>query len=135
MQVYLDLTCPEHHHGSNFPKAIRNLIYTYRNDGLLSLAPNSYCSPNSGGQHRLTMSGKRADIIAWLDLFSETFGKDVGPEVAIIKHRIRTYFIQNSTAPSYHLKLKEIERQIPVHGELKMRPWFWTMEDELHGGY
>lgn len=133
MEVTLDLTCPEHHYSSKFPKAMRELIYRQEHDDLFSMIPNRQCSPHSGGQHRLTMRGKRADVVAWLDMFSETFGKDVGPEVAILKHRIRTYFIQNTDKATYSLKLKDIERQIPVHGELKMRPWFWHMEDELHG--
>lgn len=130
MKVFLDLTCPEHHASSGFPRAIRQLIYMQEHDELLSMAPSRYCSPHSGGQHRLTIQGKRADVVAWLDLFSETFGKAVAPEVAIMKHRIRTFFIQNTTAVSYDLKLRNIERQIPVNGVLEMKPWFWFPEDD-----
>ena len=128
MHVYLSLTCPEHHETSKFPNAIRQLIYRQEHDDLFTLAPGRYCSPHSGGQHRLTIHGKRADVVAWLDMFSETFGKDVGPEVAILKHRIRTYFIQNADKPTYDIKLSEIERQVPVNGELQMKPWFWHPE-------
>lgn len=130
MKVFLDLTCPEHHHSSQFPLVMRNLIYRQEHDELLSLAPNRYCSPHSGGQHRLSMSGERADIVAWLDLLNDTFGKVIGPEIAILKHRIRTYFIQNTTAPSYHIKLKDIERQVPVDGKLQMKKWFWHPGDD-----
>lgn len=133
MEVTLDLTCPEHHHSSRFPNCIRELIYRQQHDDLFSLIPNRHCSPHSGGRHHLTMRGKRADVVAWLDMFSETFGKDVGPEVAILKHRIRTQFLHHPTDKSYHLKLAKIVRQTSVHGELKLRSWFWNMEDELHG--
>ena len=49
MEVTLDLSCPEHHHSSKFPKAIRELIYRKEHDDLFSMIPNRYCSPHSGG--------------------------------------------------------------------------------------
>lgn len=130
MKVFLDLTCPEHHTNSAFPRAIRQLIYMQEYDELLTLAPGRYCSPHSGGQHRLVINGERADVVAWLDLLLETFGKAVEEEVKILKRRIRVHFLHNPNKPTYDIKLAWQERQFCVNGDLVMKPWFWFPEDE-----
>lgn len=130
MRVFLSLTCPEHHTNSGFPKAIRQLIYRQEHDELLTLAPGRHCSPHSGGQHRLTIHGERSDVVAWLDLLLETFGRDVEEEVKVLKRRIRVFFLHNAGNPTYDIKLSEQERLFCVDGNLVMKPWFWFPEDE-----
>lgn len=122
MHVTVNLSAPIHHERSGMSKALHNLYYG--RDTLLSMIThNGY--PHHGGEHALTISGGRVDVVAWLELFGEQY-PDCAPEVAILKHRIRTHFVQNPTDPRFRLELRKIERQLPYNGELVMKPWFWT---------
>lgn len=131
MQVYLNLDVPEHHGSSAMPRAIRDLYYSYRNDGLLNLI-KSYGCPHSGGQHKLHFTGERKDVVAWLDLFLETFPQ-TKPEVDAIKKRIHNAFVYKTGCNSegdLRLELKAMLRQHGYNGEIILRPWFWTSEWE-----
>ncbi|AEV89655.1 hypothetical protein OBP_218 [Pseudomonas phage OBP] len=131
MNVTLYLDTPEHHPTSKMPRAIRELWYSNRREGLLSLVEGYGC-PHSGCEHRFHFTAPRADVVAWLDLFVEEF-PDCSPEVAILKSKIRIGFVQGIGVDSrgnMRLVLKTIQRQVGYNGELLSRPWFWTPEWE-----
>lgn len=131
MQVYLNLDVPEHHERSAMPRAIRELYYSHRNDGLLNLI-KSYGCPHSGGQHKLHFTAERADVVAWLDLFLETF-PGTKPEVDMLKKRIHNAFVYKTGCNSEGNLRLELASQVRQHGylgEIIMRPWFWTSEWE-----
>lgn len=131
MEVFLNLDVPEHHHSSAMPRAIRELYYAHRNDGLLSLV-NSYGCPHSGGQHKFRFNGERKDVVAWLDLFLDQFPQ-TKPEIDAIKKRIHNAFVYKTGCDSkgnLHLDLKTLTRQHGYNGEIILRPWFWHPEDE-----
>lgn len=125
MQVTVDLSSPEQHPTSAMPKAMRQLWY--RNDGLLKLI-EAYGCPNSGCEHTLRFTADRADVIAWLDLFVETY-PETYPDIHMVKERIRLAFVQgNGCRPdgSFMIKLKDITRQVGYNGEIITRRWFWA---------
>lgn len=130
MQVMLNLDTPEHHPTSGMPKAIRELWYSRRGEGLLGLV-NAHGCPNSGCQHKFHFTAPRADTVAWLDLFLEQY-PNCEPEVMVLKKAIRNAFVQGKGLNSngnLHLVLNRIPRQVPIKGVLIQRPWFWIEQD------
>lgn len=132
MQVTLNLDTPEHHPTSAMPRAIRELWYQPRREGLLALI-SSYGCPHTGGQHKFHFTAERADVVAWLDLFQEAF-PNTAPEIMVLKRRIHLAVVHGTNTNSsgdLRLELKAIERQFGYNGEVITRPWFWTPEWEV----
>lgn len=127
MEVTLNLSAPEHHDTSHMPRALRNLFY-YKDD--LCRAIDLYGRPNTGGQHRCTVVGKRADVVAWLDLFLEEF-PDTKPEIDTVKRHIRQSFIRNPDGKTLHVTLADFTRQHVYQGGFISAPWFWVPEDGI----
>lgn len=128
MQVTIDLSAPEHHPKSKLPKALRDMWYSrVKGEGLLSLI-EAYGCPNTGGEHTFRFTADRADSVAWLDLFQETY-PDTAPEIMIIKKHIHAAFVRGAGLNSrgnLQVKLKAITQQFGYNGEIVTRPWFWT---------
>lgn len=126
MEVILNLSTPEHHKTSHMPYAIRQMYYG--NDMLSRLITmNGY--PNNGGQHTCTISGDRADVVAWLDLFLEEY-PDAKPEIDIVKRTIRREFINSPLTHCLRIKLSDFTRQHVYKGQFVSRKWFWHEQDE-----
>lgn len=66
--MYVDLSTSQY---IPFGKMLGNLYYS--NQALLSLAPGRSGYPHNGGEHTLSLSGDKADIIAFLDLVTEKY--------------------------------------------------------------
>lgn len=126
MNVIVELTSPEHHASSAMPAALRDLYYHH--DGLTRMIKHYGC-PNTGGQHTCTISGERADVVAWLDLFLEEHPK-TKPEIDIIKRTIRREFVNSPLTNRLHVKLGRFNRQHAHNGSLISRPWFWHESHE-----
>lgn len=126
MEITVELTAPEQHPTSAMPKALRTFWYSSGGDDLRKLINYSGC-PNTGCQHTLRIWGKRVDVLAWLDLFEESY-PGVEKEIAMVKREIHKSFVQTgagSTKPA-RIKLANITRQVGYNGELITRRWFWA---------
>lgn len=131
MKVTLNLDTPEHHPTSGMPRAVRDLWYGRRGDSLTDLIDAQGC-PNSGCEHKFHFSAERGEVVAWLDLFEETY-PNTAPEVAILKRQIKRAVVYNEGVDSngnVKVTLKKITRQVPFNGEMIERPWFWTEDWE-----
>jgi hypothetical protein len=126
MKVHLNLTSPEQHYKSAMPKALRDLHYG--RSGLISLIDHTGC-PNNGGQHTLTVSGERQEVVAWLDLFLEQY-PETKPEVDILKRNIRREFINSPLTNSLKITLSKFMQQHSYEGTLVSKPWFWAQHWE-----
>lgn len=126
MNVIVELTAPCHYSTSAMPKVLHDLYY--HRDGLLSMINHHGC-PHNGGQHTCTVSGERADVVAWLDLFLEQY-PEVQPEIDVIKRTIRREFINSPLTTRLHIKLGRFNRQHAHKGSLISRPWFWHESHE-----
>lgn len=52
------------------------LYYTYYQTDLVDIFKEGINGfPHNGGQHTLTINGKRGDVVAWLEELNETLGK------------------------------------------------------------
>lgn len=121
MKVTVVLSAPEHHKTSHMPFALRQMYYG--GDTLTRLIDMSGY-PNNGGQHTCTISGDRADVVAWLDLFLEEY-PDAKPEIDIIKRAIRREFINSPLTHRLRINLSDFTRQHVYKGQFISRKWFW----------
>ncbi|UQT02741.1 hypothetical protein YUBABA_00900 [Serratia phage vB_SmaM-Yubaba] len=127
MKVTVDMSAPEQHPTSLMPKALRAFWYFKEGSELRKLINYTGC-PNTGCQHTLRIWGERTDVIAWLDLFQETY-PDTAPEILIIKNKIRMGVVHNKGVKedgSIFVDLKAVTRQVGYNGEILTRPYFWA---------
>lgn len=66
--MYVDLSAAQH---IPFGKMLNHLYYS--NQSLLEQAPGRSGYPHNGGEHTLTLSGDKGDIISFLDLITEKY--------------------------------------------------------------
>lgn len=128
MKVTVALTAPEHHKTSHMPTALRQMYYQSGYDELCSLIDMTGY-PHNGGSHSCAISGERADVVGWLDLFLEAF-PDTKPEIDIIKRTIRREFVNSPLTHHLRIDLSDFTRQHVYKGQFISRKWFWHEECE-----